>query len=113
MLTPSAVKNARGRAAPYRLADERGLSLLVQPNGAKWWRFRYRRPITKHENALSLGTFPDVSLKQARERRDDARKLLAEGIDPAERREAEAQAAADSFEAVAREWFARHAPQWA
>lgn len=108
MLTPSAVQNAKPLGKPYKLADERGMFLLVQPSGAKWWRLKYRRPGTKAENTLSLGTYPDVSLKQARDRRDAARKLLADGIDPGEKRKAEAQAGAETFEAVAREWHARH-----
>ncbi len=84
MLTPSAVANAKPQAAPFKLRDERGMYLLVKPDGARWWRFDYRRPGTGKRNTLSLGTFPDVSLKQARERRDAARKLVADGIDPGE-----------------------------
>lgn len=87
--------------------------LLVQPSGAKWWRWKYRRPDTHKENIISFGTFPDVSLRKARERRDEARKLLADGIDPGSKRKAESMADANTFEAVAREWFARHSPQWA
>jgi integrase len=113
MLTPSAVSNAKPQAKAYKLANERGMYLLVKPDGARWWRFDYRRPDTKKRNTLSLGTFPDVSLKKARERRDEARKLLADGIDPGEKRKAESLAGADSFEAVAREWFAKHSPNWA
>lgn len=86
--------------------------LLVRPNGSKWWRLKYRRPGTGKENLLSLGTFPEVSLKRAREKRSEARRLLADGIDPADRRQAEALAAADTFEAVAREWYAKHSPRW-
>ena len=73
MLTPSAVTNAKPHASAYKLADERGMYLLVRPDGARWWRFDYRRPGTGKRNTLSLGTFPDVSLRKARERRDDAR----------------------------------------
>ena len=113
MLTPSAVFNAKPAAKQYKLADERGMYLLVKPDGARWWRFDYRRPDTRKRNTLSLGTFPDVSLKKARERRDDARKLLADGIDPGTKRQAERTTSADSFEAVAREWFAKHSPNWA
>src|SRR5690348_9915252 len=112
-LTPSAVANAKPKAEPYTLPDGRGMFLLVQPTGAKWWRFKYRRPDTKKRNTLSLGTFPDVSLKRAREKRDELRKLIADGIDPGEKRKAEATAVADTFEAVAREWFAKYSPQWA
>lgn len=113
MLTPSAVTNAKPQAKPYKLADERGMYLLVKPDGAKWWRFDYRRPETRTRNTLSLGTFPDVSLRKARDSRDEARKLLADGIDPGDKRKAIRTADADTFEAVAREWFARHAPKWA
>ena len=113
MLTPSAVTNAKPQAKPYKLADERGMYLLVKPDGAKWWRIDYRRPDTRKRNTLSLGTYPDVSLRKARDRRDEARKLLADGIDPGDKRKATGTADADTFEAVAREWFARHAPKWA
>jgi integrase len=113
MLTPSAVTNAKAQAKPYKLADERGMYLLVRPDGARWWRFDYRRPGTGKRNTLSLGTFPDVSLRKARERRDAARKLLADGIDPGDKRKAERDAGAETFEAIAREWFAKHAPGWA
>jgi integrase len=113
MLTPSEVKNAKPHAQPYKLTDERGMFMLVQPTGAKWWRFIYRRPGTGKRNTLSLGIFPDVSLKRAREKRDDARKLIADGIDPGEKRKAEAVAGAETFEAVAREWFGKFSTRWA
>jgi integrase len=113
MLAPSAVANAKPQAKTYKLADERGMYLLVKPNGARWWRFDYRRPDTRKRNTLSLGTFPDVTLRIARERRDQARTLLADGIDPGDKRKAARVADADTFEAIAREWFAKHAPRWA
>jgi len=113
MLTPSAVTNAKPRAKPYKLADERGLFLLVRSNGSRWWRFKYRRPGTHKENLLSLGVYPDVSLRKARERRDEARRLLADGIDPGDKRKAEQAAGAETFEAIAREWFAKYSPNWA
>ncbi len=112
MLTPSAVQNSKPQAKPYKLADERSMFLLVTPTGGKLWRFKYRRPDTRKENLLSLGTYPDVSLKRAREKRDEARKLLADGIDPGAKRKAEAAAGAETFEAVAREWYAKHEPRW-
>ena len=111
MLTPSAV--AKPQAKPYKLTDERGMYLLVKPDGARWWRFDYRRPGSGKRNTLSLGTFPDVSLRKAREKREDARELVADGIDPSEQRQedsvAKKAAAANTFEAVAREWLARKA----
>ena len=107
MLTPSAVHNAKPQAQAYKLRDERGMYLVVQPNGSRWWRVDYRRPITGKRNTLSLGTYPDVSLKRAREKREEARKLLADGIDPGAHRKAAASASPDSFEALAREWLAQ------
>ena len=107
MLTPSAVQNAKPRAKPYKLTDERSMFLLVTPAGGKLWRFKYRRPGTRTENLLSLGAYPDVSLKRAREKREEARKLLADGIDPGAKRQAERTASPDTFEAIAREWLAQ------
>jgi hypothetical protein len=99
-----------------KLFDGGGLFLWVQPDGAKWWRFKYRRPGSGKENLLAFGTYPDVSLKRARECRTEARTLLADGIDPGERRKAEkreAKAREDgSFEAVAREWYGKQAHTW-
>jgi integrase len=116
MLSSSAVVNAKPQVKPYKLADERGMYLLVKADGAKWWRFDYRRPDTKKRNTLSLGIFPDVSLRIARERRDEARKLLAEGIDPGTHRKATRAAgeerAANSFEVIAREWHAKQSATW-
>ncbi|MGH8113330.1 MAG: tyrosine-type recombinase/integrase [Rhodanobacteraceae bacterium] len=105
MLAPSTVKNSRPRGQLYKLADERGLYLEVTPTGSKRWRLRYRRPGTRKENTLSLGIYPDVSLRKARERRDEARALVADGVDPSARRRAENAAQADTFEAIAREWL--------
>lgn len=112
MLTPSGVRNAKPQATAYKLADGRGMYLLVKPNGSKWWRFDYRRPGTKKRNTLSLGTYPDVSLKKARDRREEARQQIADGIDPGDQRKAETVAGAETFEAIAREWHAKHVPNW-
>ena len=83
-LTILDVKNARPREKSYVLRDERGLYLDVSPKGGKWWRLRYT--FSGKENRLSLGTFPGVSLKDARERRDEARSMLAKGIAPSRTR---------------------------
>lgn len=100
---------------PYKLSDAGGLYLEVTPAGGKWWRLKYR--FGGKEKRLSLGVYPDVPLKTARDRRDEARKLLANGIDPSEHRKAaksvRAERAANSFEVVAREWFAKYQPSWA
>lgn len=107
-LSPSAVANAKAKTAPQKLRDGRGLYLLVQPDGSKGWRFDYRRPVTGKRNTLSLGPYPDVSLKRAREKRAEARTQLADGIDPGAQRKALEHAKAETFEAVAREWFSRY-----
>ena len=112
-LTELQIRSAKVADKPYRCSDGRGLYLLIQPNGAKWWRWDYRRPARAGRNTLSLGVHPEVSLKLARERCADARKLLASGIDPAAKRLGEREAPCDSFEAVAREWFSKHVTRWA
>lgn len=114
-LTDVEVRSARPREKAYRLTDGLGMYLEVSPAGGKYWRFKYR--FAGKEKRLALGVYPEVSAKEARMRRDDARRLLANGVDPGiERRvqkAASVERAANSFEAVAREWFARQAPGWA
>lgn len=114
-LSDTAIKNAKPGAKPIKLSDEKGMFLLIAPAGGKWWRLKYR--IGGKEKLLSLGTYPEVSLKAARERRDDARKLLADGVDPSENRKAvksaKTERAANSFEVIAREWYAKKLPGWA
>ena len=109
MLTASAAINAKPRDRAYKLADSHGLFLLVTPSGSKLWRLKYRRPGAKTVNLLSLGGFPLVSLREARDRRDEARKLLDDGIDPGIKRQAEKMARADraanTFGAVADEFL--------
>lgn len=112
---PSIKPDGKRTDKPYKLGDAGGLYLEVTPAGGKWWRLKYR--FGGKEKRLSLGVYPDVPLKTARERRDQARKLLANGVDPGEHRKAaksaRADRAANSFEVVAREWFAKHQPNWA
>jgi hypothetical protein len=76
-LTDTSIRNAKHGPKPIKLADEKGLFLLLQPSGGKLWRLKYR--ILGKEKKLGLGTYPDVSLKQACRRRDEARANLAEG----------------------------------
>jgi integrase len=114
-LTDTAIRNAKPGEKPVKLFDGGGLYLEVSPAGGKWWRLKYR--FDGKEKRLSLGVYPDVSLKDARDRRDASRKLLANGIDPSENRKAmksaRADRAANSFEMVAREWFAKYSATWA
>ncbi len=114
-LTDTAVRNAKPAKKPARLFDGGGLYLEVSPSGGKWWRLKYR--FGGKEKRLSLGVYPDVTLAKAREKRDQSRKLLADGIDPGENRKAvktaKADRAANSFEVVAREWFGKYSPTWA
>jgi integrase len=113
-LTDIAVRNAKPSEKPVKMFDGGGLFLLVTPSGGKWWRLKFR--VESKEKLLSLGIYPDVSLKEARERRDEARRLLAAGIDPSENRKAQKAAtqerAANSFEVVAREWYEKYSPSW-
>ncbi len=127
-LTDMEVKKAKATDKPVKLADGGGLFLLVQPNGAKYWRLAYR--FAGKQKTLALGVYPDVPLvgywhdpktkkvwvKGAREQREDARKLLANDTDPGAVKQAQKAAkgeqVANSFEAIAREWFVRHSPNW-
>src|SRR5579862_5936569 len=113
-LTDVKVKNAKPRATPYKLADGQGMYLLVKPDGAKYWRLKYR--FGGKEKVLALGVYDAVGLKEARARRDEARALLGKGIDPgAERKSAKLLRrynASNSFEAVGREWFENQRATW-
>ncbi|AGK46827.1 phage integrase family protein [Burkholderia thailandensis MSMB121] len=113
-LTDTAIKNAKPADKPMRLFDGGGLYLEIAPSGGKWWRLKYR--FGGKEKRISLGVYPDVPLKEARERHDKARALLDGGADPGEAKKAEKRAARlsteNSFEAVAREWHAKYAPSW-
>jgi len=113
-LTDAACRTAKPGAKTRRLFDSRGLYLEVSPAGGRWWRLKYRHG--GKEKRLSLGTYPDTPLAQARAKCDDARKLLASGVDPSAHRKATKAALtsleADSFEVVAREWFGKQKPVW-
>jgi len=110
MLTNAVISGSKPREKPFKLADGGGLYLLVMPVGRRWWRLRFR--VRGKEQMLSLGVFPDVSLKEARERRDQARRDLAKGINPSAKRRTEKLASGDTFEAIAREWFEKFSPTW-
>src|SRR5579863_4863717 len=87
VLNEAKIRSARPQERAYKLFDERGLFMLVTPTGGRLWRFRYR--LGGVEKLLTLGAYPDVTLKRAREKRDDARKLVADGVDPSVKRQAE------------------------
>jgi integrase len=106
-LSDIAIRAARPQKKPYKIADGDGLTLLVNPNSSKWWRLRYR--FAGQEKMMSLGIYPEVGLKQARERRSAARRLIADGIDPSAKRQAEKVSQDDTFEAIAREWLSMQA----
>ncbi len=113
-LTAIDVKNAKAGDKPRKLTDGGGLYLLLHPNGAKYWRLDYRHG--EKRKTLALGVFPDTSLSEARGRREAARKLLSQGIDPSANKQAERRAAVaavqNSFSSLATEYHALKAPTW-
>ena len=111
MLTDLSIKAAKPRDKPYKLTDQQGLFLLITPSGRKWWRLKYR--YEGKEKLLAFGVYPEVSLRDARDMREDSRRLLRRQVDPGAKRRAERVAPGDSFEAIAREWFERFSPRWA
>lgn len=102
-LNESRVRAAKPKEKPYKLRDGRGLHLLITPAGTRLWRLRYRH--AGRESMVSLGVYPDVPLKLARERRDEMRKLIAVDVDPAAQRRAERAGHANTFKAIADEWI--------
>jgi len=114
-LSDLSIRNAKPGEKPRKLPDGSGLYLLLNPNGSRWWRFKYRR--SGKEKLLSLGTYPDTSLADARVKREQARKLLAAGIDPSQHRKAEkiagANRAANTLEVIAQEWIVKQSDTWA
>ena len=117
-LTEAKVKNAKPRAKQYRVADQKGLYLQVQPNGSKYWRYKYRMTESDRwvERVLSLGTYLQITLAVARERHMKAYQMRSEGRDPALIRKQEKELArvdlSSSFGAVATDWFATRSPTW-
>jgi len=113
-LTDSAIKTAKPREKSYKLSDAQGLYLEITPNGSKLWRLKYR--VAGKEKKLAFGAYPAITLSQARQRRDEARQLLAEGTDPSEQKKAAKVAQKVeglTFETLAREWYDYNSPRWA
>ena len=115
MLTDLEVRRAARREKTYRISDGRGMYLEVSPSGGKYWRLKYR--FNAREKRLALGVYPDVTLAHARRKLHEARALLADGVDPSqakkERKRLARLNAANTFSAVAMEWFERQEPTWA
>ena len=106
-LTDTTIKNAKPQNKPYKIADEKSMYLLVNPNGSKYLRLKYR--FAGKEKLLPIGVYPDTSLKMAREDRDNARALLAKGIDPMLDRKIKKIANTENcFKAIALEWYGKH-----
>jgi integrase len=113
-LTTIACTNAKPKEKPYKLADGGGLYLLVNPNSSKYWRLKYRH--LGKEKVLALGIFPLVSLADARDKRNDAKKLMMVRTDPAAAKKGEKRQAIlnseQTFEAIAREWHSKEIDRW-
>ncbi|MDR2881917.1 MAG: Arm DNA-binding domain-containing protein, partial [Azoarcus sp.] len=101
------IRNLKAATKQQKVSDEKGLYLLVTPTGGKLWRMNYR--FDGKQKTLSLGSYPDVSLKEARNRRDEARKVIANGEDPGAIKQAQKAATKvarkNTFEAAARDWY--------
>ena len=113
-LTDRQIRNAKPKDKPYKLTDGDGMFLFVHPNGSKYWRMKYR--FVGKEKLLALGVYPDVSLADARERRDQARKVLAAGNDPSDVKKEVKRLTVlnqeNTFEAIAREWHEKRKHEW-
>ncbi len=113
-LSDAAVRNAKAKTKPYKMSDGDGLFLLVMPSGSKYWRLKYF--FAGKEKLLALGVYPDVTLTDARERRAQARKVLAAGTDPGEAKKEAKRLLIDrqahTFEAVARDWHQNRLTKW-
>ena len=114
MLTDAQVRKAKGEDKPYKLTDGGGLFLHVSPAGGRSWRLKYR--FGSKEKLLTIGTYPGVSLVDARDKREEAKRALREGRDPGvekrQQKAARAIGATHTFEACARAWHALNAPRW-
>ncbi|EFW5894173.1 DUF4102 domain-containing protein, partial [Salmonella enterica] len=116
MLNARKVEAAKGKEKSYKLSDGGGLYLQVEPNGSRYWRMKYR--FAGKEKRLSFGVYPTVTLADARQKREDAKKLLAAGEDPGEVKKAKKHAlnaaieTLNPFREVALEWHKMKSPKW-
>ncbi len=113
-LTDIVAKNAKAKDKQYKIFDEKGLFLLIKSSGGKYWQMKYR--FAGKEKLLSFGTYPEISLKEARDKRDLARKQIKDNIDPSQEKKlaklTQAINAENSFESIAREWHLKQAEIW-
>ena len=113
-LTDTKVRSLKARDKQYKISDGRGLFLVVTPTGSKYWRLKYR--FADREKSLAIGVYPDVTLAEARDKTHEARKMLANDIDPGtekqNKKRARKLAAANTFETIAREWFRKYSVKW-
>ena len=113
-LTDTYLRSLKPKAKPYKSARDDGLYMHLTPNGSKFWRFAYS--FAGKEKLLSLGPYPEITLADARERRDEARKLLAKGVDPSQQRKVDktnaTERAENTFEVVSCEWLGIKAEEW-
>ncbi len=114
MLNDITIKKAKPKDKQYKLTDGEGMYLMIHPNGGKYWRLRYK--LAGKEKTLALGTYPTVSLAEARDKRFDAKKQLSNGIDPSqEKKQKKLQQyinAENSFENIARDWYQKNYAKW-
>ena len=110
MLSDIKIRTLKPRTKTYKVADGQALSISVTPKGGKSWYYRYRRPDGRQYD-LHLGRYPELSLKNARRMRDDAKSTLANGRDPAIEKQLQKERLEDTFEAMAKAWIANH-PEW-
>ncbi|CDL87440.1 Integrase [Xenorhabdus cabanillasii JM26] len=113
-LTDVAIKRAKPEIKSYTLSDGNGLWLLIEPNGSKGWRFRYR--FEGKQKMISLGTYPEVSLAEARKRTIECRSMIADGINPSENRKQKKRESIimseNTFEKITREWYEKRKDRW-
>lgn len=113
-LTDIVAKNAKSTEKKYKLSDEKGLFLLIHPNGSKYWQMKFR--FSGKEKLLSFGTYPETSLKEARDKRDKARKQIQEGLNPSQEKKLEKLqrhiSSENSFQSIATEWHSKQLERW-
>jgi len=111
MLSDAKIRSLKPKEKAYKVYDDRRLYMVVNPNGSRWWRFKYK--YDGRERGISLGVYPDVTLQYAREQLQDARQLLARGIDPSAQRRTVKIARAHTFKMIAEEWLEMQAERLA